>query len=242
MGEEGEGRAEAGIRDDDYVRDLFDRMGPTYVVMNVVSSFGFSEIWRWQCVAGAGIEAGSRVCDMMAGSGECWKYVRRSGGEIVSVDFSGYMVERQRRRNERLGGEVDVRCENATRTSIEGGSVDHVVGAFALKTLSGAVAGDFAEEVWRVLRPGGSFSFLEISVPGNRWLAVPYRWYLQRVIPMLGKFMLGDIECYRMLGRYTEEFGSCGALVTKFEEAGLEVTLKTHFFGCASSLVGRRRR
>ena len=41
--------------EDRYVQALFDRMGRTYGVMNVVSSFGFSELWRRHCVRNAGV-------------------------------------------------------------------------------------------------------------------------------------------------------------------------------------------
>lgn len=36
---------------DEYVRALFDRMGPTYDVVNWISSFGFSSMWRRLCVS-----------------------------------------------------------------------------------------------------------------------------------------------------------------------------------------------
>ena len=36
--------------DDAEVQDLSDRMGPTYDIVNLISSFGLSEFWRRQCV------------------------------------------------------------------------------------------------------------------------------------------------------------------------------------------------
>lgn len=227
--------------DDDYVRDLFDRMGPTYPVMNVVSSFGFSELWRRTCVHQAGISKGARVCDMMAGSGECWKYMVNRTEDIVSIDFSSFMVERQQHRNFRYCDSVDVRKESATATTLAGNSCDAVISAFGLKTLSTAAVRQFADEVFRILKPGGNFSLLEISVPALPVLKPLYRWYLNRVIPVVGRLFLGDIECYRTLGTYTEHFGSCRNIAGCFADAGLEVRIHSHFFGCASSLVGCKK-
>lgn len=232
--------ASAAHHEDAYVQALFDQMGPTYAVMNVVSSFAFSEWWRRSCVRGAKIEEGALVCDMMAGSGECWSYLRRRGAHIVSIDFSSYMSNRQRDRRDQSELEVDVRCENATSTSLKAESMDAVISAFGLKTLSDAALGDFARELSRILKPGGCFSLLEISVPSSRWLQAPYGWYIGKVVPWLGKLFLGDIECYRMLGIYTREFGSCDRVLHHFEEAGLSVVVKSHFFGCATSLVGSK--
>lgn len=228
--------------DDEFVRELFDRMGPSYEVTNLLSSFGFSEIWRLICVWNARIVTGSVVCDMMAGSGECWRYVGWRGGRILSVDFSTFMSERQRERSRTGGLDVEVRCENAEQTGIRSATVDHVVSAFGLKTLSTEAMAGFAAEIGRILKPGGSFSLLEISMPPAVLLRGPYRFYLSKVIPLVGKSLLGDIECYRMLGRYTEEFQSCAGVVPVFRMAGLEVELRSHFFGCATSLVGRKPR
>ncbi len=227
--------------DDDYVKALFDQMGRTYDVMNVVSSFGFSEVWRWRCVSQVPIRKGDHVCDMMAGTGECWRYVlRRGAAKMTSVDFSRYMAGRQQRRRESGSLPVAVLEENATATSLAPASVDHVISAFGLKTLNPQALDGFAREIHRILRPGGQFSLLEISFPDRWMLGGIYRWYLKRVIPFLGKWCLGDIDCYRMLGEYTEAFGSCAKVLPVFQGAGLEVGMQRHFFGCATSLVGRK--
>ena len=54
-----------------------------------------------------------------------------------------------------------------------------------------AVAG-FASEIARILKPSGTYSVLEISLPESAILRVPYNWYLSKVIPIFGKLLLGD--------------------------------------------------
>lgn len=225
---------------DDFVKELFDRMGPTYAATNLITSLGFSEFWRKSCVGSAKIKSGALVCDMMAGSGECWRHIRSDVSKIVSVDFSAFMNERQKKRRQSNGREIEVVCENATSTSLGDSSIDHVVSAFGLKTLSEGAVASFASELVRILKPGGSFSLLEISMPRNPLLRVPFSWYISGVIPLVGKLMLGDIECYRMLGIYTKEFHSCERIAPVFQKAGLSVSMQNHFFGCATSLVGTK--
>lgn len=228
--------------DDQYVAALFDRMGPTYDLVNRLSSFGFCEWWRYECVRNAEIRPGAVVCDFMAGSGECWPYLRRrAAGRVIAVDFSPVMVQRQRRRIPTQRLVIESRLENATRTSIPAESVDCIVGAFGLKTLAPESLAAFAREINRLLRPGGRFSLLEISDAQGWAGARLYRWYMSRVIPLLGKMLLGDIECYRMLGVYTAAFGSCERIAPIFASAGLRVAVRSHFFGCASSLIGCKR-
>ena len=228
------------FHEDHYVKALFDRMSPTYGLMNLLSSFGFSELWRRQCVGNAGVRSGSRVCDMMSGSGECWRYVLQRGGSLVSVDFSPVMSERQRARNQKCGMGVGVRCENALETSLDDESIDCVVSAFGLKTLSRDGLARFALEVRRILKPGGCFSLLEISTAEKWFLSPLYRWYMSAIIPLIGKLCLADIDCYRILGVYTASFGSCHRVAPIFAAAGLQVSVRHHFFGCATSLVGTK--
>jgi demethylmenaquinone methyltransferase/2-methoxy-6-polyprenyl-1,4-benzoquinol methylase len=66
-------------------------------------------------------------------------------------------------------------------------------------------------------------------------------WYVNAIIPLIGRICLGDVECYRMLGEYSSKFGSCAWVAPIFSAAGIDVSLRRHFFGCATSLVGRKR-
>jgi demethylmenaquinone methyltransferase/2-methoxy-6-polyprenyl-1,4-benzoquinol methylase len=227
--------------DDGFVAAMFDRMGPTYDFVNRLSSFGFCEVWRHQCVRHAAIQPGAVVCDLMAGSGECWPYIfHRKAGRVIAVDFSPVMVKRQERRNATRKLPVEIRLENATGTSIASQSVDCVVGAFGLKTLSEASLAAFAQEICRMLKPGGRLSLLEISCADDWVLGPVYRWYVSHVIPLIGRLLLGDIECYRMLGVYTRAFSSCDRVARVFAQEGLQVEVRQHFFGCATALVGTK--
>lgn len=117
-------------------------------------------------------------------------------------------------------------------------SVDRVFSSFGLKTFNGQQLSVLASEVARILRPGGRFSFLEISVPPNNLLRMPYMFYLNRVVPMLGRLLLGNPDNYRLLGRYTSAFDSCEDAGKRFSERGLSVELKSYFAGCATGIVG----
>ena len=58
-----------------FVEKLFDKMSSSYANMNYITSFGFSERWRRQCIAEIEIEKGKTVVDLMTGMGECWKHI-----------------------------------------------------------------------------------------------------------------------------------------------------------------------
>lgn len=229
-----------------FVRALFDEMSQTYGVVNTVSSFGFAQLWRRQCVAECDLGEGMTVVDLMAGCGECWPFaVARIGasGRIIAVDFSAEMCRRAREHAARRpGSSIEVREEDALRTSVETGVADRVIACFALKTLSEGDVARFAEEVARILRPGARFCAVEISAARRWWLGPLYRFYLMRVIPIVGRCFMGNPENYRMLGVYTGLFGDCTRAAAAFRNAGLVADEFELFFGCATGIRGSKPR
>ena len=233
----------SGIYDRPFVERLFDEMAATYTVVNTLSSFGFCHRWRRQCAAQLSITSGDRVGDLMAGMGEMTRDLdRRIGdrGSIIGVDFSAEMCRHAAKKQDRWTAEVEVLRADALDSGIPDQSLDAIVSCFGLKTLSDVQVSRLATEVHRMLRPGGQFSFLEISVP--RWppLRIAFMIYLNRLIPLIGKLLLGNPDNYRMLGVYTSAFGDCAAVAGEFRLAGLETEMRQYFFRCATGVVGCR--
>jgi demethylmenaquinone methyltransferase/2-methoxy-6-polyprenyl-1,4-benzoquinol methylase len=148
------------------------------------------------------------------------------------------MAEKQRKQFD--GYSIDLLVEDALHCSLSDDSADAVVATFGLKTFMKPQIEQFAAEIRRILRPGGTFSLIEVSMPDNVLLSAPYLFYLKKVIPRLGKAFLGDPDTYLMLGVYTEKFKNCRLVMDCFERAGLEVRQVNYFGGCASGLVGRK--
>ena len=114
-----------------------------------------------------------------------------------------------------------------------------MVSAFGLKTFSTDQQSIAARELHRILKPGGRFSLVEVSVPRASILRVPYLFYLKRVIPALGRIFLGNPDNYRLLGVYTQAFLP-SQMARHLADAGLEVVRRPLFFGCATLFTGRR--
>lgn len=231
----------ADLYDPQAVKRLFDEMAGTYGVVNTLCSFGFNLRWRRQCLRAVPLPAGGNAVDLMTGMGELCPDLSGflgSSGAILALDISQSMCEKARQ----------IHCE--CRLSVvqadvliypfEEGNADVVVSSFGLKTLSVEQQKTLAQIVFRLLKPGGVFSFVEISVPCQRWLRWPYLFYLGRIVPVIGELFLGNPDNYRMLGIYTRAFGNCRRVAGYFREAGLEVEDQSFFFGCATGLMGKR--
>lgn len=198
---------------------------------------------RLQCVDLAPIEPGMTVCDLMSGMGECWPLIARKlgrSGRIVGIDFSAEMCDRAEERRRRLPVEATVLEEDVLDNSVGAASIDCVVSAFGLETLSEGGKERLAGEVRRILEPGGGFSLLEISVPPRLALRAPYMAYLRHGVPLFGRAFLGNPDNYRLLGEYTERFRDVSRVAELFRGRGLEVRQESLFFGCATAIHGRK--
>jgi demethylmenaquinone methyltransferase/2-methoxy-6-polyprenyl-1,4-benzoquinol methylase len=237
--------ATARLYDPAFVSDLFDEMSATYGFVNYISSFGFCKRWRLQCVDLAGIEPGHTVYDLMSGMGECWPRINthlQGCGTLVGLDISPVMCSRAKSQAERVEVPTSVVRADVLANTLPTASADRVVSAFGLKTFSPAQRETLAREVARVLKPGGRFSFLEISVPPAMGLQIPYLFYLRAIIPGIGRLFLGNPANYRLLGVYTTRFGTSRSFGQRLAAQGLHVQYRRFFFGCATGVTGYKPR
>lgn len=226
-----------------FVRGLFDEMAKRYGAVNLISSFGFAARWRKQCSRLVSISRGAAVVDLMTGMGEMCAVldpVLGEAGVIRAMDISPAMCARARETANRCRSCVEVIEADVLANVIEPAIADVVICSFGLKTLSEGQITQLATVVTRILKPGGVFAFLEISVPQHVLLRSVYLVYLRYVIPLIGRLFLGNPDNYRMLGVYTQAFGDCGHAAEAFRRAGLAVSEASFFFGCATGMHGHK--
>ena len=223
------------------IRALFDEMSATYGVVNLISSFGFSARWRHEVVRGLRFDDAARVVDLMSGMCELCRSLSRYAPRSVrltAVDISPEMIRRARK-----DWPFPVECllEDVLTWPFEPACADVVISSFGLKTFDQEQQAQLASRVAAMLRPGGVFSFVEISVPPGRLLRWLYMFYLNRLIPPIGRLFLGNPANYRMLGIYTTAFENCKHFAQCLQNEGMEVQVMSYFFGCATGVRGVKR-
>lgn len=227
-----------------FVGHLFDEMARTYGLVSLVSSLGFARRWRRQCLRSIQIDAGATVLDLMTGMGElCPDLAKQVGeqGRILALDVSPAMCARAGvTAMSRTPRRMQVLHADALMCPVDEESVDCVVSTFGLKTLNATQVQTLAAQVHRVLKPGGRFALLEISVPKSRLLRLPYLAYICHVIPLIGRISMGNPDNYRLLAVCTRAFRDCRQAANAFAAAGLAVRYGSHFFGCATAIAGHK--
>lgn len=215
-------------------------MSATYGVVNLIASFGFSARWRNQAIESVCLSNASHIVDLMSGMSEVCRSLSRvipRESRVTGIDISPEMIRRARKD---WPFAVQVIEGDVLDWQFEPGTADAIVCAFGLKTFDAAQQRALANVVARLLRPGGIFSFVEISVPRSPLLRAPYMFYLKRLIPLIGRLFLGNPANYSMLGYYTEQFDRSTAFAQYMRSEGLEVREVDYFFGCATGVTGSR--
>ena len=225
------------------VSALFDRCAGNYRWWSAVSSFGFVNRWRKAAIAQIDATAPETVIDLMAGTGEIWPFVlaRFQQAEITAIDISHQMhlhaleVLHKDRASKITHLEAD-----ALQSPLPDAMADVVVSTFGLKTFNAEQHVILAKQVARLLKPGGAFSLIEASDPKG-WVMRPfYRFYMDRMLPFVESIFLKGAEDFSMIGPYTKAFGDCSGFADALRAEGLDVELRRHFFGCATSVCGRK--
>jgi ubiquinone/menaquinone biosynthesis C-methylase UbiE len=224
------------------IRALFDEMAATYGTVNLISSFGFAARWRHQLVHDLPLANASHVVDLMSGRNELCRSIAPQVAptlRLTGIDISPEMIRRARMT---WPFQVEIQLADVLTWDFEPACADAVICSFGLKTFDRDQQDQLAQCVARLLRPGGLFSFVEISVPPARLLRLLYLFYLNLIIPWIGRLFLGNPENYRMLGVYTQAFGDCHYFAVCLRHHGLEVSELSYFFGCASGVRGTKPR
>jgi ubiquinone/menaquinone biosynthesis C-methylase UbiE len=234
------------IYDPDFVADLFDRCSSNYRRWSAISSFGFTFIWRRQCVARFDPPRipGAVAVDLMAGTGEVWPHLLRRFpdlGTITALDISHRMHRDAVERLHRQYSDKITHLEaNALENDLPSEHADMLVSTFGLKTFNTDQQSILAHQIARILKPGGQFSLIEASDPKGWMLRPLYRFYLDRLLPQVERFFLNGAHDFSMIGTYTRNFGSASQMAEALRAAGLTVRLRNHFFGCATSVAGHK--
>lgn len=102
--------------------------------------------------------AGSRVLEVGSGAGQCSRWLRTQGAEVVAFDLSWRQLQHSRRLDLETSIDVPVVCATATALPFAAASFDRACSAFgALPFLLDIETA--MREVMRVLRPSGLFVF-----------------------------------------------------------------------------------
>ncbi len=231
------------IHDPHFTKDVFNKVGRTYDLVNLVSSFGLASLLRKQMIKrlSAGMRP-TRTLDLLCGMGETWKPILKYAPEtqITAVDFSDEMIAGAKRRNARnYNYRVDIIEENVLDSGLKDDSFDLVVCAFGLKSFDEEQIEILAKLTNRVLKPGGQLVFIEMSLPKNVLVRTIFLWHVRYLVPFLGSFS-GNRKAFGMLAKYTVSYRNSINALSRFSQQGFQLQYDSYILGSATGFHGRK--
>lgn len=201
-------------------RAMFERIAPTYDLLNKLMSFGIDRRWRDKALAslGKGGAVMGPVLDLCAGTLDLSAMLEEAfpGERIVACDFSANMLERGKDKVKRTECVVG----DALALPFEDASFGAVICGFGMRNLADLRRG--VREVRRVLRPGGTFVTLELFQPKLMRTRAVHRAALRAALPALGSVVAGDRDAYAYLAESMEGFVTRADYERVLREEGFE--------------------
>ena len=173
------------------VRELFERIAPSYDRLNDLLSLGLHRLWKRQSVLWLQPQPGQRLLDLCCGTGDLALVLAeavRPGGLVLGLDAAAAPLALARRRAAlQTWLPVEFRQGDALATTLSDGWADGAVMAYGLRNLSDA--GAALVELRRVMRPGGRAAVLDFNRPVNPEgsTAEFQRFYLRQVVVPLAR-------------------------------------------------------
>jgi UbiD family decarboxylase/ubiquinone/menaquinone biosynthesis methyltransferase len=201
-------------------RAMFDRIAPTYDILNKLMSFGIDKRWRNKAIAALG-RSGDRVgpvLDLCAGTLDLSALLEQAfpTERIVACDFSANMLERGKdkvTRTERVVGD-------ALALPFDAATFGAIICGFGMRNLADLRAG--VREARRVLRPGGTFVTLELFAPKLLRTRALHTAALKSALPVLGAVVARDRDAYAYLAESMAGFVTREQYETILREEGFE--------------------
>jgi len=187
------------------VQGVFDNVSDKYDLMNDFMSLGVHRVWKKDLISWMNPSIDKTLIDVACGTGDLGKLfldLTNKNGKIVCIDPNKGMINKGKIKLNSYKN-INWVIAPAEKLPIKDNSFDYYTISFGLrntKDLNRALS-----EAYRVLKPGGRYLCLEFSKIQNSSLNFIYKNY-SKLIPLIGKTIVGQKEPYEYLVKSIEEF------------------------------------
>lgn len=211
-------RAAAGDGHAAAVQQMFDRISPTYDLLNRLLSAGIDTRWRKRTLEllarelpeGPLLDSCAGTLDLAAAMSARWP--ERA---LVAADFSRDMLLKGRGKPK---GACALVAADAMRLPLASDAFAGVTCGFGMRNLARPERG--IAEARRVLKPGGVFLVLEFFRPTQLATRAFHAGYARGVLPLVGGLISGERKAYRYLSDSMQGFLSREEFAAAMRAAG----------------------
>ena len=220
------------------VQQMFDRISPTYDLLNRLMSMGIDRRWRTQALDRLFAELPEGpLLDLCAGTLDLALALEQRDGRrpVIAADFARDMLVAGRAKVQR----TQLAQADAMALPLRAGSLSGAICGFGIRNV--ARPEETIGQVYRALRPGGVFVVLEFFRPTRLSTRVFHAFYGRFLLPLMGGLVSGETSAYRYLSQSMRGFFTRSEFASAMERAGFrQVDACDLTLGIASLVVGRK--
>ena len=224
------------------VIQMFDTISGSYDGLNRVISFGIDIKWRKRVVKILKKKNPKNILDIATGTGDLAINLVKTGAEqIIGLDISKGMLEVGKKKvsEKGLNATIKMIVGDSENLPFEDHSFDAVTVAFGVRNFENLEKG--LSEIYRVLKPSGTFVVLETSVPTKSPFKQGYRFYTKNILPLIGKLFSNDRSAYAYLSESAAVFPYGPAFNNILGKIGfIAMENKPQTFGVASIYIATK--
>lgn len=226
--------------------EMFDQIAPSYDRANRILSFGIDIIWRQKAcerVLRCFKDQKLHIVDVACGTGDMiafWqekaKAYKKNIAQIQGIDPSEAMLERAQKKFPT----IEFIKARADELGLKDKSVDIISISYGLRNV--VQREQALKEFARVLKNGGILLILEfVQRQKGGFIAYIRDFYLQHLLPLLGKIISQNKKAYEYLPNSIEEFLSKEELIEELKQTGFEMMYYELSLGISSMFVAQKK-
>jgi len=182
------------------VTKMFDTISGDYDGLNRVISFGIDIKWRKKVVKIIKDTNPDSILDIATGTGDlAINLAKTNASKIVGLDISRGMLEigKTKIKKKNLDSKIEMILGDSENMPFKDNYFDAITVAFGVRNFETLDNG--LKEIYRVLKPNGTFVILETSMPTKTPYKQGYNFYTKNILPLIGKAFSKDKSAYKYL-------------------------------------------
>ena len=222
---------------------MFNRIAPTYDRLNIILSWGIDNYWRSDALKELRRYPHKQLLDIATGTGDFAILAQKilHPEKITTVDITEEMmhVGEKKVKAKKLQDIITFEIQDCTNMTFADNSFDAATIAFGARNFED-IDKSF-QEVLRVLKPGGVFLFIELTMPQETPMKQLFSLYTQYVMPVLSGIFATEQRAYNYLLKSIAAFPQGREMMLILKKNGFtHIRLRRYTLGIATLYIAEK--
>lgn len=228
------------------IQSMFNSIASRYDRTNAILSFFLHKKWNRKLLSHSmhPVDEPHVLLDLCSGTGDiAFAYLSKtiSPCHAYLIDFSSGMLEQAKHKEGNLAfpshHQISYIEANVEQLPLPDKFVNCATIAYGIRNVENPAI--CMQDVFRVLKPGGSFGILELTRPRFPLLRLGHHIYLRTFLPLLGKWLTKNSQAYQYLPESIQSFIGPQEIESLLKQSGF-IKIKSYSLtgGIATIIMG----